>query len=385
MQFTQEQIKTILAEIAKETDGFTTVMRLALESMMKAERAIHNTEQADVSNGFRSRRVYGRGKILELSVPRSRNGGFYPFLLSILKDQQQELNRIAFSLYSAGLTTAQIGEIFDQLYGSHYSKSNVSYMMEYAREEVAMWLDRQLESYYPIIYIDATFVYTRRDKSVSKEAYYTVLGVKKDMTREVLSVVNNPTESASVWQEIFEQLKSRGVKKVGLFVCDGLTSIENSIARAFPTAEIQLCVVHLQRNIINKVKSQNKRKVAEELKVVFNPKQLEISSEKAHENFTDFITRWAKIYPSFKGYLTPRYRLYFNYFNYDNTTVRQMIYTTNWIERLNRDYKRVLKIRGAMPSASSVLLLMGNVAKSKKAYHFPIHNFSDCSLFDNEF
>lgn len=106
--------------------------------------------------------------------------------------------------------------------------------MNTAREDVNAWLGRKLEKRYPILYIDATYVLTRRDESVSNEAYYTVLGVKEDRTREVLTVVNFPTESVTNWKDVFEDLRERGVAVVDLLVCDGLSGIENTLADTFP-------------------------------------------------------------------------------------------------------------------------------------------------------
>ena len=107
---------------------------------------------------------------------------------------------------------------------------------------------------------------TRRDNAVSNEAYYTVLGVREDRTREVLTVVNFPTESATNWKEVFEDIKARGVDTIDLLVCDGLCGIENTLAATFPSADLQLCTVHLKRNLINKVKPRDKKQIAEEIK-----------------------------------------------------------------------------------------------------------------------
>ena len=161
------------------------------------------------------------GKVFELRVPRSRNSNFYPMFLGVLKDQEEEAQKLVSSLYCSGLTTEQVGKIYEQFYGKHYSKSQVSRLLNTAREDVNTWLRRKLETRYPILYIDATYVLTRRDECVSNEAYYTVLGVKEDRTREVLTVVNFPTESATNWTEVFEDLKERGVAVVNLLVCDG--------------------------------------------------------------------------------------------------------------------------------------------------------------------
>ena len=144
--FTQQQVSQILDQIATKEDGLNQLLRYSLEAMMRAERKEHNLQAKDLSNGYRSRKSFGRGKIMELQIPRSRKGNFYPVLLQILKDQEEESKRIAFQLYGAGLTTVQVGELFDELYGRHYSKSSISRMFDYAREEVQDWLVRPLET-----------------------------------------------------------------------------------------------------------------------------------------------------------------------------------------------------------------------------------------------
>ena len=234
MEFTPEQITEIISEITNGEQGFQGLVKQGLESLMHSERAVHNAAHNDVSNGYRDRRVCYDRKVFELRVPRSRNSNFYPMLLGVLKDQEEEAQKLVSSLYCSGLTTEQVGKIYEQFYGKHYSKSQVSRLLNTAREDVNAWLGRKLEKRYPILYIDATYVLTRRDESVSNEAYYTVLGVKEDRTREVLTVVNFPTESATNWKDVFEGLKERGVAVVDLLVCDGLSGIENTLADTFP-------------------------------------------------------------------------------------------------------------------------------------------------------
>jgi len=207
IHFAQEQITEILEDIAQKEGGYQEVLKISLEAMMRAEREEHNRKQGDMSNGYSIRKTFGQGKILELQVPRSRKGHFYPILLGLLRDQEEECRKMAFSLYGAGLTTEQVGKIFGDLYGRQYSTSQISRMFEFARSDVQTWLQRPLEPYYPIVMIDATFIYTRRVDNVSKEAYYTILGMRKDRTREVLAVVNFPTESAQAWEEVFSELK----------------------------------------------------------------------------------------------------------------------------------------------------------------------------------
>jgi putative transposase len=382
MDFTQEQITQILSEFStKRNDGFQTILKIALEALMRSEREEFNIKEGDVSNGFRSRSVLSNGVSLELAVPRTRNQNFYPLILALIKDQNEELAQITTELYSSGLTTEQIGGIVEKIYGRHYSKSSISSMMQSAKADVSDWLNRKLDSKYPVVYIDATYWFTRRGNAVSSEAYYTILGVKTDRTREVLAVVNHPTESSENWKEIFEALKSRGVEDIQLVVSDGLAGIENAAQKVFPQAQHQLCTVHLQRSITAKAKPIDKNQIAQELKHVFDPTNEADNQSSGFERYLAFMKKWENKYPSFKNMQSQRYSLYFTYLNYQ-VEVRRMIYTTNWVERLNRNYKRVLKMRNSMPSPDSVLFLMGSVAMRRNEFNYPIHQFiHDSKLF----
>ena len=371
MNFTQTQITEILDEIANGKNGYQELLKLSLESIMRSERNEFNKEQSDVSNGYRLGSILGHGGKLELSIPRSRHHNFYPLILALVKEQNEECKTLAYELYSSGLTTDQIGSLFDKIYGHQYSKSSISNMMSNARMDVQSWLNRKLEKRYPIIYIDATYWHTRRLDSVSSEAYYTILAVREDRTREVLSVINHPTEGSSNWREEFENLKARGLEEINLVVSDGLQGIENAVAKVFPMATVQLCTVHLTRNILAKVKPCDKQLIAKDLKDVLDPSDPNDNASKGHKRFTDFINNWVKKYPSLKTYLLPRNKLYFNYLNY-HVEIRRMIYTTNWIERLNRNYKRTLRMRSSMPSPESVVFLLASVAVRRNEYKMPI-------------
>jgi putative transposase len=293
--FTQAQVKHIMKEIAQEEDGYNKLLQLSLEALMQAERKEHNLANQDVSNGFRTRKSFGRGKILELQVPRTRNGQFYPLLLSILKNQEEESRKIAFSLYGAGLTTAQVGEVFEEIYGQHYSKGSVSTMFDEARQIVKAYLERPLESYYPILYIDATFIPVRREMSVSKEAFYTVLAVRADQTREVLSIINIPQESALGWKQVLNDLQARGLQEIGLVVSDGLKGLDESIASVYAGTSHQLCVLHLKRNILSQAKNKDKPAIASELKDIFKTGDSSYKQEQAWNKWQEFTNRWGKI------------------------------------------------------------------------------------------
>jgi putative transposase len=368
LDFTIEQVTQIVTDLQSSKGDYSHLMKIFLEAMMGAERKVHNEQTGDLGNGYRSRRAFGGGRVMELRVPRTRFGTFYPVLLNVLKDQQAEMERLSFSLYTAGLTTEQIGEVFDDIYGKHYSKQRVSQMMDYAREEIQGWLERPLEDYYPIVYIDCTFVPVRRDAMVRKEAFYTVLGVRSDRTREVLSIVNAPTESSSGWKSIVEQLYQRGVHKIGLVVSDGLKGIEDAIAAVYGSVPHQLCVVHLKRTLDRKVSLKDRSQLQNDLREVFTLDDPQDTPQKGYQRFSSMLEKWSWKYKSMATMKNdPRYMLYFTYLAFDKS-VRPMIYSTNWIERLNRDYKRVLRMRGALPNPDAAILLMAQVALSRKAY-----------------
>ena len=377
MELTQLQISEILSNYTSSSEGFVTLQSLIMNSLMKHERDLFvaNTEH-EQCNGFRSRRWYSHGFEFSLRIPRSRSGNFYPVLLGLIRSESEERAKLFNLLYTKGLTTEQIGDISETIYGRTYSKQQVSYLSNTCRADVDKWLKRSLSSHYLAVYIDATFIATRRDKQVSKEAYYTILGVLEDGSREVLSVVNHPTEGAICWKEELEALKDRGVTQIDLVVSDALQGIENAVCAAFPQASHQFCVAHVKRQILNCVSHKDKPQMAEELNEVFTLENKEIGSLSGHKLFITFVAKWEKKYPILKKYKADRNIAYFTYMDFP-VQVQRCIYTTNWIERLNRKYKRTIKMRTSMPSNKSVLFLLASVAmeETKTTYSRKIYQW----------
>lgn len=364
MELTHEQISEFILKATSNSDGFNQLIEVILNSLMHHERRMFLDDSSDSGNGFRPRRFcYGHYEF-RLKVPRTRQGSFYPVLLAVIKREDEERARLFTSLYSKGLTTEQIGEVAEELYGKHYSKPQVSYLSRSCAEEVEAWLNRELANRYLAVFIDATFSPTRRGDSVRREAYYTLLGLLPDGRREVLGIVNHPTEGAINWQQELLALQERGVSKIDLIVSDALAGIENAVTASFPMAKHQLCVTHLKRNMAALVPHKKRGVLMEELKEIFPMEQKGKSVMQQYQLFCNFVEKWSKAYPRFSKFKHERNIAHFTYLQFP-PQVQRMIYTTNWIERLNRDYKRVLKMRGAMPSPQAVLFLLGEVARSK--------------------
>lgn len=379
MKLTHSQISEILSNYTSSSEGFVTLQSLIMNSLMYHERELFVSENAhEQCNGFRSRRWYSHGFEFSLRIPRSRSGNFYPILLGLIRSESEERAKLFNLLYTKGLTTEQIGEISNCVYGRSYSKQQVSHLAGSCREDVERWLCRSLSSHYLAVYIDATFISTRRDRQVSKEAYYTILGVLEDGSREVLTVVNHPTEGALCWKDELEALKQRGVEQIDLVVSDALQGIENAVCAAFPGAAHQFCVAHVKRQILSGASHKDKPVMAQQLSEVFQLENNEMNSLQGYEQFITFVEKWERKYPALRKYKAERNSAYFTYMDFP-AQVQRCIYTTNWIERLNRKYRRTIQMRTSMPSEKSVIFLLAAVAmeETKKTYERRIYQFKN--------
>jgi len=385
MQLTIAQSSEVISELLQE-HGLNKILEMVLNSLLKLEREgflKESNNKLNKANGYRNRRVAGINKTITLSIPRDRLGYFYPTLLTIIKEQEEEVAKLAFNLYSKGLSTRDVSDIFEELYGDKYSKTTISRFNKGFIKELENWRNRPLERHYPILMIDAIYSKVRRDFSIENEATYTVIALREDLTRDIIALEHIPTESASGWEDLLRSLKKRGVETVDLIVADGLTGLENSVSKVFPDADFQKCVVHLKRYILNRISHKHKSEIAEDLKEIFNISDSSYTKKEGIENMNKFIIKWGRKYKFIRNMKEMKFYYYFTYLDYDYR-VRSMIYTTNWIENLNKQFRRVLKIRNSMPSEESVLLLLTKVAYDKvlKLNKYPIYHFKfDKKLF----
>jgi len=220
----------------------------------------------------------------------------------------------------------------------------------------------------------------------SKECFYIILGVKEDLSREIVAVVNRPTESAAAWVDIFKSIKSRGVETVGIIVSDNLSGIDNSIDKEFSSARHQLCCVHLMRGMASKIKSQEKKEVCRDLKKVFDVQNPIHTKEVALKRFESFKDKWCQKNKSFGHYLKKMNIYPYLTFLELEFKVRSLVYTTNWIERFNRSTRKTLKIRGGMPNEESVLALISTVGinMGEGTYKYKLHQFDGIELLERK-
>jgi len=223
---------------------------MTLNAMMHSERTEHlKSTTSNKTNGYRLGKVFGFGAQLELRIPRDRQNDFMPSILALFRDQEQYIKEVSFQMYSKGLTTRDISDVMETIYGTHYSKSKIRNISQSFYEQMETWRDRTLDSHYLAFYIDGLHVKLKRDGKYGNECFYIILGLKEDYTREVIAIVNFPTESAQGWTQIFSELKLRRLYSIGIIVSDGLYGLDKSISKAFLGTPHQKCFVHLQRNL----------------------------------------------------------------------------------------------------------------------------------------
>ncbi|GED21021.1 hypothetical protein KGI01_27620 [Kurthia gibsonii] len=242
---------------------------------------------------------------------------------------------------------AEIAQLIEKMYGHHYTPQTISNMTKAVSETVEAFNNRPLHNRYVVVYLDATYIAVRRD-TVSKEAVYIAVGIREDGSKEVLGYTIAPTESAYNWQELLEELTDRGVKDVLLFVSDGLKGMADAVFNVFPKAKYQVCLVHVARNIMHKVRVEDRKEVCEDFKTIHQAKD----AEAAKEALETFCEKWGKSYIKVaQGVRENPYLLTFYSFP---KAIWRSIYSTNLIESFNKQIKKYTKRKEQFPSEESL-------------------------------
>lgn len=379
--------KNIIANLISEYDIKTAediqealkdLLGGTIKSMMEAEMdehiGYHKYQHSDIDNyrnGTKSKNVRSKYGEFQLDVPQDRNSSFEP---QIVKKRQKDISGIEekiINMYARGLTTRQISEQVQDIYGFDCSESFVSNVTDRVYQDIQDWQNRPLDQVYPIIFIDATHFSVKDDNRTKKIAAYVVLGISKDGKKEVLSLEIGENESSKYWLGVLNNLKNRGVKDIMVMCADGLTGIKEAIEVAFPKTEYQRCVVHQVRNTLKYVSYKDKKEFATDLKSIY----LALTEEQALENLERVKEKWEKDYPNSMNSWYQNWDVLTPIFKF-SLEVRKVIYTTNAIESLNSTYKKLNSQRSLFPSDKSLLkaLYLGTMEATKK-WNQPLRNW----------
>jgi len=286
---------------------------------------------------------------LEIEVPQDRNSDFEPKIVPKHKTNISEIEQKIINMYARGQTTREISEQIEDIYGFETSAELVSKITDKIVPQIEEWQNRRLSEVYPIVFIDAIVFSVRKDKSVHKCAVYVVLGVDSNGMKDVLSIEVGETESAKFWLAVLNNLKNRGVRDILMLCADGLSGIKEAIEAAFPTTEYQRCIVHMVRNTLLHVSDKYKKAFAADLKSIYHAPD----EESGYANMLSVKEKWDKIYPNAMKRWADNWDVICPIFKY-SMTVRKALYTTNAIESLNSQYRRINAARSVFPSEDAL-------------------------------
>jgi putative transposase len=306
-------------------------------------------------NGKGDKTIHTESGSVEIEVPRDRAGTFDPKLVRKRQRRLEGFDDKVLSLYARGMTTREIQGHLKELYGTEVSPALISNVTDSVLKDVQAWQGRALDSIYPIVYLDALHLKMRLDGLVQTRAVYLALGVNLEGHKELLGLWIGEKEGSKFWLSILTELKNRGVQDILIACVDGLTGFPEAIASEFPKTEVQLCIVHMVRNSLRYVSWKERKIVAADLRTIYTAATVE-SAESALESFSE---KWDARFPNISRSWRDRWQQVIPFFAYP-PQIRKVIYTTNAIESIQSQLRRVTRQRGAFPtpeSAKKVLYL----------------------------
>jgi len=345
------------------------------EAALAAEIDSHLAQdlQKNRKNGYSSKTMKSSDGPFELDVPRDRNGSFEP---EIVKKNQtsmsDEIEKKILSLYALGNSYSQIAKHIEDIYCVGFSKAAISAVTDKIVPMLQEWKVRPLEAVYPFVFLDAIHYKVKEDGRYISKAFYTVLGVRTDGKKEVLGLYLNESEGAKFWLQVLTDMQNRGVKDILIASVDGLKGFPEAINAVFPKTQVQLCVVHQIRNSLKYVGSNNQKQFAKELKSVYQA----FTREEARTELDKLEEKWGSKYPIVFQSWRNKWDNLSVYFDYPED-IRRVIYTTNIIESVHRQFRMLTKTTGAFPNDESLLkLLFMGIQNAQKKWTMPIRNWS---------
>ena len=360
----QEALKDLLGGTIKE------MMETEMDEHLGYQKS-QRSDSEDYRNGYKRKRVNSRYGTVDIQVPQDRNSTFEP---QVVRKRQKDISSIdqkIISMYAKGMTTRQISETLEDIYGFEASEGFISDVTDKILPQIEDWQKRPLSEVYPVLYIDAIHYSVRDNGVIRKLAAYVILGINIDGQKEVLTIQVGDNERAKYWLSVLNELKNRGVKDILILCADGLSGIKEAIAAAYPNTEYQRCIVHQVRNTLKYVADKDRKPFANDLKTIYQAP----SEEQALESLERVTKTWSVKYPnSMKSWkqnwdaICPIFKFSMN--------VRKVIYTTNAIESLNSTYRKLNRQRSVFPSDTALLkaLYLATFEATKK-WTMPIRNW----------
>ena len=364
-------------------DGLFTALKKkivekVLEGELKQELGYNKNSKIPKSTSNRRNGSYEKkiiddeGNKIPIEVPRDREGNYEPKLIRKGVRRFTNFDEKVISLYSRGMTMSEIQSHIEELYHTEVSKELISTITDVIIDEVTSWQNRPLDKIYPIMYLDCIFVKSRDNNIVINKAVYLAIGVNMDGKKELLGIWIGKNEGAKFWMQIITELKNRGVEQIYVACVDGLKGFANAINSIYPHTIVQLCIVHMIRNSCKYVSYKDLKLVTADLKKIYTAN----TDEVAHLELKAFASKWDDKYPVISDLWQRNWSGISPFFAFPDE-IRRVIYTTNTIESINRQIRKIIKNKGVFPNDKSIQKIIYLALKNAaKKWTMPIKNWA---------
>ena len=376
MPATKEQIRQIIADNNLNSvadvysllkDSFKDILQESMEAEMDASLGYEKNQKGDVPtsnkrNGHSPKTLKSQYGEFQIDAPRDREGGFEPKPIPKYQRDVSGIEEKVIPLYARGMSTRDIHDQIQELYGMELSAEMVSKITDRILPEIKEWQSRPLNPVYPFVFMDCIHYKVREDGRTLSRAAYIVLGITADGYKDILSITVGANETSKFWLGMLNDLKNRGVQDVLFFCVDGLAGFKEAINAVYPDAQIQRYVIHMLRNSFKYVNYSDLKKFSADFKSVYHAPN-ETSALPELENIKG---KWGRKYPYAISNWENNWEDVSSFFQFSDD-IRRIMYTTNVIEGINRQYRKVTKTKSVFPSGSALekmlYLASGNVIK----------------------
>lgn len=311
-------------------------------------------ENENRRNGYSSKdkKIRTTNGEIKVSMPRDRNGEFEPQIVGKRQRVLEGLDEQVITMYSRGMTLEDIKETIKSIYKIELSNQTISTLTASVSEKITEWQNRPLKKCYPFVYVDCLYCYVKEDLVSVKKAVYAILGIDTEGKKEVIGLWIDRTESATFWNEIFEEIKTRGVEEIFFVSMDGLKGLPEAIEKVYPKTLTQRCIVHIVRNIHGILNKKEAAGVIKDFKKIYTSPNIEIAKEE-YKAFVEKYKENKRLMKKVEEYIEHVYAL----FDYPEE-IRKIIYTTNPIESLNSALRKVTKGKGSFINEMALMKVL---------------------------
>jgi len=363
----QGLIKQLVGRLIETASGAELTEHLGYVKGDRAGRGSGNSR-----NGSTPKTLLTDFGELPVAIPRDRNGTFEPQIVPKGETHWDGFDDKIIAMYAEGMTVESIRGHLAEIYSVNVSKDLISTVTDAVLDDVRAWQNRPLEDCYLVVWIDALVVKVRVDGVVRNRPVYLVLGLNTTGRKEALALVmGNGDESAKFWLKVMTDLRNRGLREVCVVCCDGLTALPEAIEAVYADAWVQCCVVHLIRNSLKHVSYKDYKAVTRDLRPIYQA----ATEDEALEALMAFDETWETRYPMIGEMWRRHWERFIPFFAFP-PEIRKIVYTTNSIEAVNRQLRKVIKTRGHFPTEDAALkLLWLGLIRAEKKWTYPIRDW----------